>query len=433
MNPIRPILDPQCPMTRRDRARFRASLFQASVVLFLAAACATEEKTVGQEVRALVDHGQFAEAVDKSAKAAADAPDDQALQDLHRDASVAYLLEQARRLTFQDEDEEALAVMRRALEIDPESKEVRDWLDKTNRKLALRHLNAALEEHAKDEIPQALADYEQALVYMPADKDALIGRELCQHILQHRQELGSNYFDQGVRALSDFWLEQARSRFSYSHKYRPGEERTQGRKTQVEQLLAEQRMSTGEAFEKDKMFGAARNEYRIAVMLDPSNDAARASAARVQTELDVGALLDRAGMFVVRGQFDDAAKLVEEAGAKTAEQHDEVDGALATIREARFEKEYEDALVLEHDYRYQEAVEKYDDLLSKAQFYKDVIARRDTLNEYIRLAADLYGKAAAETAPDKKLEYLNQIAVFWPEYKDVRSQIAQLEKPTQPG
>jgi tetratricopeptide (TPR) repeat protein len=433
MNPIRRKPDPRNESRRAGAGAFRAPLACASLALFLVAGCAAEKKSVAHEVRTLVDHGHYSEAVEKAAKAAADAPGDQALQDLHREASLAYLLEQARRLTFDDHDEEALVVMRQALELDPQSKEVRDWLDKTNRKLALRHLHLALEEHAKDMIPEALGNYEKALVYMPADKDALIGRELCQHILQHREELGGTYFDQGVRALSDFWLEQARSRFAYSHKYRPGEERTQGRKTQVEQLLADQRMSTGEAFEKSKNFGAARNEYRIAALLDPSNEEARASVARVQTELDVGALLDRAGMNVVRGLFEEASKLVEEAGAKTVEQKDEVDGALATIREARFAKEYDDALVLEHDYRYEEAVQKYDDLLEKAQFYKDVIARRDTLNEYIRLAADLYAKAAAEKAPDKKLEYLNQIAVFWPEYKDVHAQIAELEKPAQSG
>jgi tetratricopeptide (TPR) repeat protein len=402
-----------------------------SVAFLLAAGCATEDKSVAHEVRELVDHGHFEEAVTKAAAASAAAPDDAALADLHRDASVAYMLEQGRRLTFEDKDEQAIAAFQGALAIDPTSKEAHDWLDKTDRKLALRHLNDALELHAKDQIPEALENYEQALVYMPADKDALIGRDLCQHILQHRQELGSSYFDEGVRALSDYWLEQARSRFSYSYKYRPDEERTHERKAQVEKLLAEQRMSTGDAFEKDHKYGAARNEYRIALLLDPSNEGARAAVDRVQNEMEVSGLLERAGMNVVRGQYDEASKLVEEAGAKTQEQHDQVEGKQATIREARLEKEYQGALVLEHDYRFEEAVKQYDDLLAKAQFYKDVIARRDTLQEYIRLAADLYGKAAAESAPDKKLDYLQQISVFWPEYKDVRAQIAKLEKPPQ--
>ena len=251
--------------TPSARSRALGLIAVSMPVLFLitvlfAAGCASEERSVAQEVRTMVDHGQFEEAVRKSADASAAAPDDEALQDLHRDASVAYMLEQGRRLTFEDKDVEALAAIQSALEIDPNSKEARDWLDKTDRKLALRHLNDALEEHAKDQIKEALENYQQALVYMPADKDALIGRELCLNILKHREELGVNYFDEGVRALSDYWLEQARSRFSYSYKYRPGEDRTQDRKTQVEKLLSEQRMSTGEAFEKDHMYGAARND-----------------------------------------------------------------------------------------------------------------------------------------------------------------------------
>jgi hypothetical protein len=60
-----------------------------------------------------------------------------------------------------------------------------------------------------------------------------------------------------------------------------------------------------------------------------------------------------------------------------------------------------------------------------------VIARRDTLQEYIRLAAELYDKAAAESDVAKKLEYLQQIRVFWPEYKDIQAQIGQLGKPAQ--
>jgi tetratricopeptide (TPR) repeat protein len=403
----------------------------AALVALLAGACATEHRTVASEVRSLVDHGHYKEAVQKSADAAAAAPSDESLQELHREASVAYLLEQGRRLTFQDKDEEALVAIQQALAIDPTSREALDWLDKTNRKLTRRHLTDALELHAKDQIEEALEDYEKALVYEPADKDALTGRDLCLHILKHRAGLGVSYFDEGVRALSDYWLEQARSRFSYSYKYRPDEPRTRDRKVQVEKLLAEQRLSTGKGFEDVQKFGAARNEYRIALLLDPSNPDARTGLERAQTELEVTALLDRAGMHVVRGQFDEAARLVQEAAAKTQVQKDQVEGEMATIREARLEQEYTDALVLEHDYRYDEAVQKYTELLEKTQFYKDVIARRDTLQEYIRLAADLYAKAAAEADSTKKLEYLQQIRVFWPEYKDVQAQIAELGKPAQ--
>ncbi len=395
----------------------------------LLCACAAESRTVAQEVRSLVDHGRFEEGVRMAADAAAQAPGDPDLQELYRDATVAYLLEQGRRLTFEDKDEEALDFMRRALETNPESEEAADWIEKTNRKLAQKHLRVALEEHAKDEIEEALADYEKALEFMPADKDALIGRDICVRILQHRGDLGRSYFDEGVRAMSDNWLEQARSRFSYSGKYQPDDVRTKDRRVQVEKFIAAQRMSAGRSFEEKGKFGAARNEYRVALALDQDNEEAKVGLERVQRELDVWGLLDRAEMNVVRGSFDEAAKLTEEAGGKTVAQKDKVEGQLASIREARLEREYRDALVLEHDFRYEEAVQKYGELLEKAQFYKDVIARRDTLQEYVKLAGELYEKAAAETDPEKKLELLQRIEVFWPEYRDVQGLIAGLSKP----
>jgi tetratricopeptide (TPR) repeat protein len=397
----------------------------------LLVACAAQSRTVGQEVRSLVDHGRFEEGVQMAADAAAKDPGNPEMQELYRDATVAYLLEQGRRLTFEDKDEEALAFMQRALETNPDSEEAADWIEKTNKKLALKHLDIALEEHAKDEIQKALANYEKALQFMPADKDALIGRDICVRILQRREGLGKSYFDEGVRALSEYWLEQARSRFSYSHKYQPADARTTDRRVLVEKLLAAQRMSAGRAFEKAGRFGSARNEYRVAHALDQGNEEARAGLERVQRELDVRAVLDRAKMHIVRGDFDEASKLAEEAGEKTVAQKDKVEGMVASIREGRLERQYRDALVLEHDFRYEDAVGKYDELLEKAQFYKDVIARRDTLQEYMRLAAELYEKAAAEGSGEKKLEYLQQIRVFWPEYKDIQAQIAELEKTTQ--
>jgi hypothetical protein len=93
---------------------------------------------------------------------------------------------------------------------------------------------------------------------------------------------------------------------------------------------------------------------------------------------------------------------------------------------------YRDALALERDWRYEEAAVRYDELLAEAQFYKDAIARRDTLNEYVRRAAELYEKAGAAATPEEQLMFLRQIELFWPEYKDVPVRIRALEKPQGP-
>lgn len=395
--------------------------------------CASQSHGVSDEVRSLVDHGRYEEAVRKSADAAAEAPGDSGLQELHREASVAFLIEQGRRRTFVDQDEEALTWFERAVATLPDSKEAADWLTKTKRKLSERWLNVALELHAKDDIEAALAAYESSLAYAPADKDALTGRDLSLMILAHRDGLGRTYFDDGLHALADYWLEQARSRFTYARKYRPTDPRTGERKAHVETLLAIQRISMGRQAEEDKQFGAAHAEYRLALALDPGSEDAKAGIARTKTELEVSALLARASMDIVRGRFDNAAKDVDEALAKTTLQKDMCEGKQAAIREARFEKAYREALSLERDYRFEEAVIAYGELLEKSQFYKDVITRKDTLEEYIRLAGDLYARAQAEADPQAKLVLLQQIQVFWPEYKDVAVQVKALTPPPAPG
>lgn len=403
--------------------------FLLALGLVLAASCASTEESTSQRVRWLVDHGQFEDAVKKSAEASEKHPDDEGLKLLHRDATVAFLLEKGRRATFVDHDEDALAIFEEARRLDSTSPQVKDWLDKTNRKLANRWLDQALELHAKDEIEPALAAYEHALQYAPGDKDALVGRGMSLAILNHRDNLGKGYFTDGLHALADYWLEQARSRFAYARKYQPVDKRTAERKTQVETLLAIQRMTLGHKFEGERKFGAARTEYRLAALLDPTNQDAKAAMERCKNELEVSANLEKAGMLIMRGRFEEATKVVESAMAKTVAQKDLCEGKMASIREARFDKAYREAIALERDFRYEQAIEKYTELLAEAQFYKDVITRKDTLEEYVKLAGDLYAKAAAETTAAKKLDYLRQIRVFWPEYKDVAAQIKELEKP----
>jgi tetratricopeptide (TPR) repeat protein len=409
----------------------RAPLF-AGLALALAAGCSSQgeyvPKDVETQVRAMVDHGRYAEAVKLAADAAKASPKSEELQSLHREASIAYLLEQARRASFADRDEEALEHLDRAREIAPESRQIKDWTDRTRRKLAERWLWMALELHAKDQIDAALAAYESSLQYAPGDKDAITGRDLCLAILNHRAGLGRTYFDDGLHALAEYWLEQARSRFSYAKKYRPEDPKALQREEQVQQLLASERVSLGKRAEDARSFGAALAEYRQALALEPGNEAAKAGIERARLELDVAGLLARASMDIARGRYDRATELVEQATAKTGAQKDMCEGKLAAIREARLEKAYQGALALERDNRYEDAAAAYDEILAKADYYKDSITRRDTLQEYIKLASDLYAQAASATDTAAKLDLLQQIRSFWPDYKDIADQIRTLSE-----
>jgi len=397
--------------------------------LLLGAACATVEKSPAEEVRDDAYHGRYDEAVRRAASLQEEHPDDPEYESLHRMASVAWYLDQGRRATFADRDHEALDYFKKAKELDPQSAEADSWNQKTVKKLARTWLERGLELHASGKLPEAVEAYGKALEYSPRDPSALNG--LGEAVLQinYREGMGKQYFEEGMRALSAYWLEQARSRFSYAEKYEPDDPKTKTRSTQVDVLLAQQRATVAKGFEADRRFGAARNEYRLAVALDPENADARAGFERSTNESKASALLDQARMEMVRMHLDKAADLIQEGEALTTQQEENFEGARAQIEQARLDRKYQEALTLERDCRYEEAIAKYAALLGETEYFKDAISRKETLEEYVRLAADLYEKARGAASDEERLENLRKIRVFWPEYKDVAAQLEKLEKP----
>ena len=101
--------------------------------------------------------------------------------------------------------------------------------------------------------------------------------------------------------------------------------------------------------------------------------------------------------------------------------------AMNEVAEARASRLYEEGLDLELDSDFEGAVAKYDELLLENGFYKDALSRRKTCLGFVELAQRLYGEAKQANGPGARLDKLKQIAVFWPEYRDVEKQIAKLE------
>ncbi len=393
------------------------------VALGLGFSCATTKAAPAEHVNDLVIHGQFAAAVREADEYRRNHPGDARAESLHRLASVAYLLDQGRRLTFNGQDVEALALFQQAREIEPESPEVASWIDKTHRKLAETWVERGLELHAKEELAAAVDAYEKALEFVPGDKSALNGLATAVFHVNFRQGLSERYFKEGLQALSRYWLEQARSRFSYATKYEPDDARTEQRRDQVETLLAAQRVTIAAQLEAGGNYDAARNELRLAVALDPRNADAKAGRERCVKEAQAAAHRREAALAILRGRFDDADRLLTEGAALTVTQVEGFAMARAELQNARYEKVYQDGLALERDMLFPEAVAKYGELLKLTDYYKDVLTRKETLEGYIRLADELYTKAQAATSPDEKRALLQQIDLFWPEYKDVETQL----------
>jgi tetratricopeptide (TPR) repeat protein len=402
------------------------SVLAAGAALGLFVSCASSQESHTSEVSELVARGHYSEAVRLAAEQSQKRPKDPAAKENHRLASVAYLLEQGRRATFEDRDEEALAHFDAAHEIAPDLPEVQAWIEKTRDKLTFRWLSIGAERYASEDLPGTQEALEEALKHDPDNAQAnfYLGRVLL--LINHRTGLGESYYAEGVRALADYWLNQAKSRFGYTNKYLPDSVRASQREQEVDLLLAGQRAALARDLESQGRFAAARNEFRLTLTLDPDNAEALAGFERCGREVQAEEDLEVAGMMVVRGRFDDAQRLLEEAAALSTRQVDKIHRAEVDLLEARLAAIYERARNLESDGLYAEAIAAYSELLAQAEYYSDAIARKSTLEDFLRDAESLYERAAAEQDPERKISLLRQIQTFWPDFKDVRVQLIQL-------
>lgn len=398
------------------------------LVPVLLVACRTTAKRTA-EVEDLIMHGKFEEALTLAGRLAEGHPDDSHEQEVYRIASVAYLLDQARLLTFQDRDDEALELIDRALQIDPESEQARMWSEKTRLKLAEMWLHRAQEYHAEDNLVGASEAYDRSVAYTPLEM-AVDGQARCLLQSNYRAGLSETYYNEGVRALRDYWLQLARGRFSYSSKYRAQAARADRRLHEVDELLARERAAVALHLEEQEFYAAAFNEYRIALLIDPELTEAKIGMERMRIESDAKRLYDAASMMVLRGEWDRARTAVEEGSAQTRLQGDRFEDLLADIDDARLDELYEHALDLEHDFQYVAAIEAYQRLLEEREWYKDALSRMNTLEEYVARARELYAKAASSARREERMTYLRQIEIFWPEYRDVRERLAELEAAT---
>jgi tetratricopeptide (TPR) repeat protein len=378
-------------------------------------------------VRWLVDHGSYAEAL-RTASADLEAdPGSAEASSQHRRATIAWYLSQARSMTFAGNDEDALGMVQLALELEPDNHVAKSWELKVLRKLGTSWLNEAQDLHSADKLREARDAYVKALGYRGGLIEAEAGLIQVQRQITWRDLLGEDYYDKGVRAISDWQLDLAQSRFRASGKYRPNDPRPTQRVTEVEREIANRHARIALQLEEAGHHAAARNDFRVALLLDPGNEAAEAGLARARIEAEADEFLLKGKMAILRAEFSEARKILLEGQKISVARPGMFDEALAEIQGAQVRVAYQKAIDLEHDFRYEAAIAKYSQILAVEDYYEDCRARMDTLEDYVRDAAGLYERVMAAEEGPEALQLLRQIELFWPEYKDIRKRIQVLE------
>jgi tetratricopeptide (TPR) repeat protein len=406
-------------------------LLLGSLCLALTACKSSAEASGRDLVLREARNGRFEEALAVSKRLLDATPGDPRLVALHRDVQVALRLDRARDQVFREELSAALETLQEAAALAPDNEVVRAWIRKTRLQLADVWLDRAAALSGTDRLEEVEAAYETVLEHDPGNSTAVEGLARTLLLMNYRSGQSFTYFKQGLGGFRRLQLEQARRDFQISNEYRENDPARE-RAAQVEEHLAAERLEQAEQFERDGYWFAARNEYRMALLIDPRNDAARQGLDRMDRETRASTSLGEADMEIRRGELEGAQETLEEVAVLTEAQQDSVTLLQAGIEERGHEQIYERALSLEEDYRYPEAVAVYDELLAVAPTFRDADLRKATLEEWISASEDFYQRALSATSEAEAAQYLRSIQVIWPEYKDAAERLEALERGAAP-
>jgi tetratricopeptide (TPR) repeat protein len=409
----------------RPRPSVRVSF--GALVVTAAAACQSGRLGGGRDVASAIQHERYDVAVAEARRQAEANPGDPGAQALLEQAQVAWLLDRGRVEIFRGNLARGLDYLEQAEELAPEHPSVESWIRKARAQLANEWLDAAAENTGPEKLDEAEHCYEMVLHYDPRNRNAIDGLAQLLLLKNYRAGMSKTYFDDGVSSFRELLLQQARRSFQVSRLYRENEPATL-RGQQVEKLIAEERLAQAQRLEESGLYFAARNEYRLVLLIEPDSAAGREGLDRMDRETRAKRTLSEADMAIRRGALDHAAEALAEVGPLTEMQRDDVSLLQAGIEERRLEDRYLEARTLSDDYRYPEAVAAFDELLAMAPDYKDAALRKSTLEEFIRLAEEFYAKALEAEDDAVAEEYLRAIhPIIWPEYKDVVERLKAIE------
>jgi tetratricopeptide (TPR) repeat protein len=391
--------------------------------LVLAAAvgggCATTARV--DSVEDLIFRGRYTEAVELAERRARKTPVDEDTKRALQRARVALLLDRARAHNFADEYAASLTLLEEAESILPGQPQVAEWRDKNLRELALYYRDVAREAESSGDFDAAYLAY---LESARLDPDEPAGRNGAERVLlrdNYRQGLGKAYYQQGVKRLREYRTIEAVQDLDSAEKYLDEDPRLADRQDEAAELLAEERVQIAGELEQQGLFRAARNEYRLALMIQEDQEEALEGLERCEREVQVLEFLSEAERELRRKDFDQALVRVERAAQITRGQQELVAERRAEVEAARVQALYDTARELESDFEFNQAVSAYERLLEETGgFYEDSITRRDTLLEYLELAPTLYQRANQAETLEEQEALLYQITLFWPTYRDVR-------------
>lgn len=359
-------------------------------------------------------------------------PGDPVVEQEYQRARVAFLLEEAQEHVFREREGLAIRNLQQALTIDPDNAIARRWLDKALRKLAKRTTVAADRERDRGNLEEALKLYSEALGYLPEYPAAKAGVALVREDWASRRSKANTRYLQGVRALAEQLFGQTWYQMGIALENDPGLANARTSRRMAQRRILEERYEMARQMERDGYYGAALKEYRACMKLAPDLEGIDDAIARAERETRSQDLAHEAEHKMMRGEYEAARKLLEEAWETSVVERASVSELLVALNERAMEDLYGKALDLEYQHQKEKALALFKQVdAGMPEGFKDVKARITSLESDLDVAgrALMRGLEAEKTGDlATALDAYQEALLVYPGYEQLDARVAELKK-----
>ena len=332
---------PPSTATRRSMNK----LLSLSVALLLGA-CSTSMAL--SESRRLADLGQYHRAfhaLDRVRQAYLD-DGDEVPEDLAvawQAARIRHLVEKAREQVFLEKEDRALVLLAKVLAEEPAHGEALELRARALDKKLARILEDGDNCMRRQDLAGALAAFLAAERVRPGDVAARQGQAKVRAAYAKLEARAQAEFLEAARKLPEFRYVETQWHAANALANDPGREDAAELRLRARRELARQALRRGGELQAEGRFGAALVELRRARELGAASDEVDTGIAAVERELEARKLVDRAEMYMRRGEIDEARRGLDEAYEMSVMMRGNISELLIELRRTEGERDYQAA------------------------------------------------------------------------------------------
>ncbi len=419
---------------RAPRSALRTVPSSLAALLCLFAACSTQTAIdASNEYARLGDFRHAYEVLDTAREQQlADGDVDPRLAEAHERMRRLYLRDRARRLIFQEREDEALADLDTLAEVDPDFPELASLRERALRKKAKRIVFAADELLAEQDFAGAMKGYLESQRLVPGFELAADGMTKVQEELARLNARAQQQFLEAVRKVPEFRFVEVQWHAANVIHNTPDREDATALRERARRENARDTFARAEECQQQNQFGAALVLYRSARELDPELEGVEQAIERMQQELDVLATIERAEIAMRNDEFDVARQLLSDAYGQSKLSRGAISELMIENRELEGRHRYRAARDLEVLGEKAEALAAFEALAADwPDGLEDEQARIQGLRVDIEGAAAEWAAAeAAEAAGEleQALDHYINAERYYPKWRDGETHIERLRK-----